>query len=335
MTAALVRPEKLGPALAAALHDNAWRDFRAELIAGGKSNLTFRLRSAAGEVILRRPPSGELRPSAHDMGRECRVQQALAGSGVPVPDVLLADPEGDLLGVPSYVMSAVAGIVVRDAFPPGFSVDFRELSGNLVDTLAAIHTVDIAAAGLGDFGRAEGFLARQIRRWSAQWQAVKKEDVTAVDWLISKLTVPRHTTRALVHGDFRLDNCVLDARRPAVINAVLDWEMSTLGDPLADLALLLFYWREPGEQPWKLAPAITATPGFPRRTEIAERYAATTGADLSDLTVYLAFAHLKFAVITQDTIARVRDGAMAGQDFGDLSGEVARIAAAGLDILED
>ncbi|WP_328474968.1 phosphotransferase family protein [Actinoplanes sp. NBC_00393] len=324
----------LGPALAAALGDDAWLDVEASLIAGGKSNLTYRLRSAAGEVILRRPPDGELRPTAHDMGREIRVQKALTESPVPVPDILLADAGGDLLGVPSYVMSAVPGVVVRDALPPGFPADLRALARNLVDTLAAIHTVDVEKAGLADFGRAEGFLARQIRRWCRQWEAVGQDGVLAVDELASALAaaVPEHTATALVHGDFRLDNCVLDPAT-ATINAVLDWEMSTLGDPLADLGLLLFYWREPGEQPWRLAPAITRTLGFPRRSEITAWYAEATGADLTHLRVYLAFAHLKFAVITEDINVRVRSGAMAGQDFGDLTGEAARIAEAGLDLL--
>ncbi|MEU4561857.1 phosphotransferase family protein [Actinoplanes sp. NPDC023936] len=335
MNAGLVRPERLGPALAAALGDDAWRGFTAELIAGGKSNLTFRLRSAAGEVILRRPPDGELRPSAHDMGRECRVQTALASTPVPVPEILLNDAGGELIGVPSYVMSAVPGVVVRDALPPGFPVDLRALARGLVDALAAIHSVDVEKAGLGDFGRAEGYLSRQIRRWSRQWEAVGQDGVLAVGELAAALAaaVPERTGQSLVHGDFRLDNCVLDPARPGVINAVLDWEMSTLGDPLADLGLLLFYWREPGEQPWRLAPSITRTLGFPRRAEIAAWYAEATGADLSHLTVYLALAHLKFAVITEDINVRVRSGAMAGQDFGDLTGESARIAEAGLDLL--
>ncbi|MEU8238082.1 phosphotransferase family protein [Actinoplanes missouriensis] len=334
MTAALVRPERLGPALAAALKDDAWLTFTAELITGGKSNLTFRLRSDAGEVILRRPPDGELRQSAHDMGRECRVQTALAGTPVPVPEILLDDAGGELIGVPSYVMSAVPGVVVRDALPPGFPADLRALARGLVDALAAIHTVDVAQAGLGDFGRAEGYLDRQIRRWSRQWEAVGQDGVLAVDELAAALAaaVPERTGQSLVHGDFRIDNCVLDPDRGGV-RAVLDWEMSTLGDPLADLGLLLFYWREPGEQPWRLAPSITRTLGFPRRAEIAAWYAEATGADLTHLTVYLALAHLKFAVITEDINVRVRSGAMAGQDFGDLTGESARIAEAGLDVL--
>ncbi|BBH68459.1 acyl-CoA dehydrogenase [Actinoplanes sp. OR16] len=322
---------RLGPALAEALKDDAWRDLEAELITGGKSNLTYRLRSAAGEVILRRPPEGEVRESAHDMGREIRVQKALAETDVPVPEILLADAAGDLLGVPSYVMSAVPGVVVRDKLP---AVDPRVVAGNLVRALAAIHTVDVEKAGLTDFGRPEGFLSRQIRRWSRQWEAVGQDGVLAVDELAAALAaaLPVSTGQSLVHGDFRLDNCVLDLSS-SKINAVLDWEMSTLGDPLADLGLLLFYWREPGEQPWLLAPSITRTLGFPRRAEIASWYAEATGADLTHLTVYLAFAHLKFAVITEDINVRVRSGAMAGQDFGDLTGEAARIAEAGLDVL--
>lgn len=335
----VLRPEYLGPALADALGDPAWHTFSAELITGGKSNLTFRLAAGAvsgeREVIVRRPPTGTLRPSAHDMARESRVQRALAGTGVPVPRILLDDPDGNILGLPCYVMSAVPGLVVRDELPAGFAgstAERRAIAWGLVDTLAAIHGVDVAATGIGDPGRAEGFMARQVRRWRSQWEAARDKDVPDVERLAGWLaeSVPERGGAALVHGDFRLDNCVLDPGEAGRVNAVLDWEMSTVGDPLADLGLLLFYWREPGEEPWRLAPSATRAAGFPGRSEIAARYADRAGADLSQLAFYEVFAYFKFAVITQDVAARAAAGSMAGQDFGDLGDEVARIAAAGL-----
>jgi aminoglycoside phosphotransferase (APT) family kinase protein len=333
----VLRPERLGPALTAALGDPAWGAFEAELIVGGKSNLTFRLRAADREVILRRPPAGTVRPSAHDMGRESRVQRALAGTAVPVPRILLDDPAGDILGTPCYVMDAVPGVVIRDDLPAEFAasaVGKQQLTSGLLDALAGIHQVDVAAAGLSDFGRPAGYMARQVRRWISQWDAVKDGEVAEVDrlarWLGGHL--PDSGAQTLVHGDFRFDNVVFAAAPLGQVNAVLDWEMSTLGDPLADLGLLLFYWRQPGEEPWQLAPAATRHGGFPSRAQVVERYAARTGGRVPHLSFYQAFAHFKFAVISQDIAARVKSGAMAGQDFGDLADEVRRIATAGLDL---
>ncbi|WP_433059055.1 phosphotransferase family protein [Dactylosporangium sp. CS-033363] len=334
----LVRPSVLGPALAAALGDDGWRTFDVTLIAGGKSNLTFDLSSAAGSVVLRRPPTGALLPSAHDMGREARVQRALSGTPVPVPRVLLED-SGDLLGVPCYVMEKVDGHVVRDELPPGYAAEPADrvaMADALIDVLAELHRLEPDAVGLGDYGRPAGFMARQLRRWRGQWDASKTHELDELDELGARLVdaVPIGGRSAIVHGDYRLDNCLLDRADPARVRAVLDWELSTLGDPLADLGLLLFYWREPGEPKPLLTPAITRGAGFPARAHLAERYAQRTGADLAELAFYEAFAHLKFAVIAQGVAARAAAGAMAGQSFGDLDDEVRRIAAEGLAVLD-
>lgn len=182
----LVRPDRLGPVLAERLGDDAWRELDVRLISGGKSNLTFELTSTAGSVILRRPPTGHLLPSAHDMAREARIQTALASTAVPVPDILLVDDIGDLLGVPCYVMRAVPGYVIRDALPPGYAddaADRQAMADALIDTLAALHAVDPAAVGLGDLGHPEGFLARQVRRWRGQWEASRHGSVPAVEAL--------------------------------------------------------------------------------------------------------------------------------------------------------
>ncbi len=341
----LVRLEVLGPALARALDDDRWCLASATLVSGGKSNLTFevtaRAHPEAGAVILRRPPSGALLPSAHDMGREARVQKALRGTAVPVPEVLLEDNTGEVIGAPFYVMEKVPGHVIRAALPTGYaeSVDDKvALADALVDVLVALHSVDATAVGLGDFGRPEGFLERQVRRWTGQWERSKTHDVPGVTALGSRLralveTLPPGRS-SIVHGDYRLDNCLMELADPGRVAAVLDWELSTLGDPMTDLGLLQFYWREPGEPALLLTPAVTTTDGFPGRAHLAERYAAATGAHVEDLAFYEALAHYKFAVIAQGIAARVAAGAMAGQQFGDLDAEVARIAAEGLTRLD-
>jgi aminoglycoside phosphotransferase (APT) family kinase protein len=339
-TADLVRPDRLGPVLADATGDGRWRSLDATLIAGGKSNLTFELTSAAGALILRRPPSGELLPSAHDMGREARIQRALEGTSVPVPKIVLTEPAADLLGVPFYVMEKVPGHIIRDELPDGYAQTPAEklaLTDALVDVLADLHAVDPEAIGLGDYGRPHGYLERQLRRWNGQWEKSKTHEVAAVDELGAQLVTlrPESQRASIVHGDYRLDNCLMALADPARVAAVLDWELSTLGDPLTDLGLLLFYWREPGEDKPALTPAVTRNPGFPGRGHLVERYARRTGAQLDDMAFYEAFAYFKFAVIVQGIAARVAAGSMAGQDFGDLDQEVTKIAEDGLSRLKE
>ncbi|WP_222869779.1 phosphotransferase family protein [Actinomadura decatromicini] len=331
---ALVRPDRLGPALADATGDAGWTGLTATLVAGGKSNLTFLLSGSAGELVLRRPPSGELLPSAHDMGREARVQRALAPSAVPVPRIVLSD-DGSIIGAPFYVMERVEGRIIRDELPGGYADApgaRARLAFALVDVLAALHRVDPRAVGLDGYGRPDGFVARQVRRWNDQWLRSRNEPVAAVEELGRRVSerIPESRRASIVHGDFRLDNCMMDEHDPGRVRAVLDWEMSTLGDPLTDLALLLFYWQEPGEPGLRLTPAVTALPGFPDRAEIAARYARQADVELADLAFYEALAHYKCAVITQGVAARARAGAMAGQEFGDLDGEVRAIAERGL-----
>jgi aminoglycoside phosphotransferase (APT) family kinase protein len=332
----------VGPILAAALADERWLQITPVLISGGKSNLTFELVSDAGSLILRRPPLGAILQSAHDMGREARVQAALrAGTPVPVPRIVYADLEGRVTGTPFYVMEKVEGHVIRDELPPGFaasSADRVALADGLIDVLVALHEVDPVAVGLADYGRPVGFVERQIGRWMAQWERSKAQDLPAIDELARRLrrALPQSAARAcIVHGDFRLDNCLMDRDAPGRVAAVLDWELATLGDPMTDLGMLLFYWCEPGEPAPLLTPAITQQPGFPQRSHLAERYITATGANPEQLGFFEGFAHFKFAVIAQGIAARVSAGAMAGQEFGDIEAEVARIAAAGLARMRD
>lgn len=327
----------LSPALVHATGDDRWAQAEVGLISGGKSNLTFLLSCPAGELILRRPPTGELLPSAHDMVREAQVQIALADTAVPTAGVLLVD-RGDLLGFPFYVMEKVPGHVLRGDLPPGYAttVDQRRAMGEVfADTLALLHGVDYRAAGLGDYGRPEGFMGRQVRRWTSQWASSRFHDVPVIDELAARLgaAVPAQQRATIVHGDYRLDNVVLDLDNPGRIRAVLDWELSTLGDPLTDLALLLLFWRQHGEPELSLIPGVTHLPGFPTRADMLSRYAETAAVDLSDIDWYLAFAHFKFAVITQGVAARSRAGAMGGQNFGDLRAEVLGLGERGLLLL--
>jgi aminoglycoside phosphotransferase (APT) family kinase protein len=330
----LVRPDRVGPAIADATGIGDWTDLSVELVSGGKSNLTFELISAAGSLILRRPPTGELLPSAHDMGREARIQRALAPTPVPVAPIVLED-DGKLIGVPFYVMEKVPGHVIRGELPDGYATTPEErqaLTRTFVDTLAALHAINPDDVGLSDYGRPNGFLERQIRRWGGQWEASRTTEVSAVDELGRRLRQARPATSAntIVHGDYRLDNCLFDPTDPGRIAAVLDWELSTLGDPLTDVGMLLFFWRGPGEPSTSLTPGVTHLPGFPDRAEIIEQYQARTGNDLSQIAYYEAFAHYKFAIIAQGIAARVQAGSMGGQDFGNLDDEVRHTAEQGL-----
>lgn len=336
----LIAPARLGPALAEVTGDPSWEELTAELISGGKSNLTFTLTNPAGEeLILRRPPTGELLPSAHDMGREARVQRGLAGTAIPVPRILLHDG-GDLIGIQCYVMEKVPGHIVRGELPAGYADGLAErtaMAHAFVDILADLHAVEAKSVGLGDYGRPGGFMERQVRRWGGQWAASKSAPVPEVEELGRLLAarIPAQQRSAIVHGDYRTDNVVYDAGDPSRINGVLDWELSTLGDPLADVGNLMLYWRGPDDPALSVIPGVTHLPGFPDRAALLERYAARSGADLSDMAFYQGFAHYKFAIIVQGVAVRSRDGAMGGQDFGNLDDDIRHLGQQGLARLKE
>jgi aminoglycoside phosphotransferase (APT) family kinase protein len=316
-------PAVVGPYLASALDDERWRSVNVDLIAAGMSNLTYVVTPEGGSaddaVILRRPPTGAVLATAHDMVREHRVISALGPTAVPVPRTLHLCTDTDVLGAPFYVMERVLGVHVVSELPPGYAdepAERRAIGEGLIDVLADLHSVDHVAVGLEDFGRPEGFMARQVRRWTKQWDATRDRDRPGLDALAARLaeTVPETQRSGIVHGDYRLDNCLLDPGTPGRIKAVLDWEMSTVGDPLADLGMLHVYWPQTGEDLPATQSSVTALRGFPSRADVAERYATRTGTDLSELNWYVGFAYFKFAAIVAGIVARSAAGAMAGKD---------------------
>jgi aminoglycoside phosphotransferase (APT) family kinase protein len=306
---------------------------RVRLIAGGRSNLTYLLEPGeeAAAMVLRRPPLGHVLPTAHDMNREYRVLSALAGTDVPVPGPVALYPDPDVIGAPFYLMRYVPGLVLRTAEDgEGLTpAQARQLSEGFTDMLAAIHGVDLAATGLAGFGRPEGYMDRQLSRWQRQWELSATREVPGYAELTQRLAegLPGRSALppsagTLVHGDYRLDNTLVtldagDSARPAIA-AVLDWEMSTLGDPLADLGLALVYWTEPGDgDSLELAVAseVTSGPGFLTRAQIADRYAAATGRDVSGLGYYMAFGCFKLAVVLEGIHARFLQNQTVGEGF--------------------
>jgi aminoglycoside phosphotransferase (APT) family kinase protein len=337
-------PAVVGPYLAAALGDDAWRDCTVTLIAGGKSNLTFGVDSSAGSVVLRRPPLGHVLPTAHDMVREHTVMSALAGTPVPVPRMLHLCTDAEVLGQPFYVMQKVEGHVCRTDLPEGYAdapEQRRAVGEGLVDVLAALHEVDPEAVALAGFGRPEGYLERQVRRWVKQWDATRIEGHDALDALAGDLAadVPATQRHTVVHGDYRLDNTILDPAQPGRVAAVLDWEMSTLGDPLADLGILLGYWSQADDSGARndaaVVPAATVLEGFPTRREVADRYASLTGLDLTPLPWYASFAAFKLAVVCAGIVARVRGGAMLGDGFDGIEERIGPLVEIGRSALAD
>ena len=289
------------------------------LIAGGHSNLTYRFVDQAGAAyVLRRPPLGNVLESAHDMGREHRIIAALQGSEVPVAPALGLCADAAVNGAPFYVMGYVEGAVLHDAEAAELlqAPDRHQLGLHVVDVLARLHGIDPVQVGLGDLGRKEAYLARQLKRWNRQWEASKTHEIPEMEETSRILaeTMPEQVGAAIVHGDYRLGNMIVGG---GAIQAVLDWELCTLGDPLADVGYLLNSWIQPEEAAGDPAPP-TAVGGFPSRQAISELYERRTGRSLKAINYYRAFSHWRLAAIGQGVYKRYLVGAMGRQDGIDL-----------------
>jgi aminoglycoside phosphotransferase (APT) family kinase protein len=300
--------------------DGAVAPFEFTLIVGGRSNLTYTVTDANGvKYVLRRPPTGAVLATAHDMAREHKIISAVGLTDVPVPPALGLCTDDSVNTAPFYVMGFVDGVVLDSAEKgAAMTPEHRRSAGlHLIDVLADLHAVDVDAVGLGDLAKREGYVERQVRRWSAQWQNSKTRDLPAVDEVARLLAerMPVQQGVSIAHGDYRFGNVLTDTARGR-ITAVLDWELCTLGDPLADVGYIGVYWADPG--------TIQARPndptgieGFPTYAELLDRYAERTGRDLSEIDYYIAFGSWRLAVISEGVYARYLHGAMGDQSISD------------------
>jgi aminoglycoside phosphotransferase (APT) family kinase protein len=307
----------------------------------GFSNLTYLVTKGGREMVLRRPPPGAAIKSAHDMGREHRILSALAPVYPRAPKPLAFCDDPSVLGAPFYLMERVRGVILRpgaasSALDAG---DRRAVSEALVDALVELHGLDHRRTGLAALGHGEGYVERQVKGWTARYQASRTDDVPEMErvavWLAAHQ--PAMSLRAFIHNDYKHDNVVLDPGRLDRVIAVLDWEMATVGDPLMDLGTTLGYWVDPDDPPaWRATGFVdlTTQPGSLRRRDVAERYARATRRDLSELPFYYAFGLFKVAVIAQQIHARFRQGHTRDPRFAHLDAAVAACASTAARVVE-
>ena len=293
-----------------------------EQFPSGASNLTYLLRIGEWEGVLRRPPLGPIPPKAHDMGRESGILTKLNAAFPLAPKPYFFTDDEGIIGAPFYVMERRTGVVLDDSFPEGVEPDeglCRGISRTVVDTLVELHAVDPDGAGLGDLGRPEGFLVRQTEGWIGRYDKAKTDEIDEVgpltDWLAAN--VPESPSPTVIHNDYKLNNLVLNPDDLTDVRAVLDWEMTTVGDPLFDLAVSLSYWTEPGDPDDLKAvmPTVTSTPGFMTRRELIDLYAEESGRDLSEMHWYVVFGYFKLAGILQQIFARWKIGQTQDERF--------------------
>ena len=313
-----------------------------EQFPGGHSNLTYLLKlDGAGEYVLRRPPLGPVAPKAHDMVREFRVLRAVHPVFPPAPKPALLCEDLAVLGAPFYLMERRRGLVIRRENPPEIGDDIRlrrRVGEALLDTLVALHAVDAGLPPVSEIGKPAGFLERQLSGWFGRFQRARTRDLPAMDrlmeWLSARLPAPAGAT--LLHDDYKLDNVMLDPADPARVVAVLDWEMSALGDPLVDLGILLCYWPEAGDPPERrdsISP-VTAMPGWPTRAELVERYAEKTGRDVSRIAYYQIFAIFKVAVVLQQIFHRYYLGQTSDPRFASMEERVLGLVRVATEMME-
>lgn len=299
----------------------------AHLIAGGRSNPTYELTDGTRSWVLRRPPHGRLLPTAHDMSREHRVVHALRDTVVPVPRVIGLCEDKNVIGASFYVMDKVDGITLRTQEDTSrMSLEQRaRFADGMVATMVALHEVDPREVALGDWGRPDGYLDRQLNRWRQQWEASATRPRPEVEELLNRLAgaLPESHLPGIVHGDFKVDNMMVGREDLSQIVGVLDWEMSTLGDTLTDLGILCSFWDQEGEFFNPITAGATALPGFPSREEIVQKYVDARDIKVTDIDWYMVFADLKIAVILEGIHARHSRGLTVGEGFegiGDMVG---------------
>lgn len=314
-------------------------ELSATLITGGKSNLTYVVTDGEREYVVRRPPMGHVLATAHDMGREHTVMAALGGSAVPVPAMLAHCEDTSVIGAPFYVMERVGGTPYSRAaqLEPLGPDRTRQITEQLVDTLVDLHAVDYQAVGLAEFGRPEGYLERQVSRWKKQLDASRSRELAGMDELVASLDagMPAHSDGTIVHGDYRLDNVLVDVD-PASgrdrVTAVLDWEMSTLGDPLTDIALMLAYQQlaeVTGGNGGAVVTDAPLAPGYLSRDDVLQRYATGSGRDVSDIGFHVSLAFFKLAVILEGIHFRHSQGQTVGQGFDGIGDMIEPLIAVG------
>ena len=295
--------------------------FQFQLLAGGRSNLTYRVVGGDGSTfVLRRPPLGNVLATAHDMAREFRIITAVGTTKVPVPAALGLCTDPDINDAPFYVMTFIDGVVLDSPDKAALIEPQQRIdaSMNLVDVLVDLHAVDVDAIGLGDLARHEGYVDRQVRRWSTQWNLSKTRELPAIDEVARLLAakIPAQHGVAIAHGDFRFGNCMLDVSTGRTL-AVLDWELCTLGDPLADLGYMGVYWFD-GHAAHARANDPTPAGGFASYDDVLQRYAVRSGRDISMIDYYVAFSCWRLAVISEGVYARFLHGAMGDDQDVDL-----------------
>lgn len=317
--------------LAAYLSDLTGRTLSGQLgvrlIAGGRSNPTYEVQFNDEAFVLRRPPHGHVLPTAHDMGREYRVIKALEHTDVPVPRAYALCNDKGVIGAPFFLMEKLDGVTLRtreqsQQLSPAQRATF---GASMVDTLVRLHSVDPSDVGLESWGRPEGFLDRQLDRWKKQWDASQTQERPQVEQVLRALTrsVPRSHFPGIVHGDYKTDNLMVHPVQRGHILGLLDWEMSTLGDTVADLGVMLSFWDQQGESFNPVTAGVTALPGFPSRDEIFELYVSSRGVEIPDIDWYVAFADFKIAVIMEGILSRHLQGKTVGEGLDSVAGMIA------------
>jgi aminoglycoside phosphotransferase (APT) family kinase protein len=312
-----------------------------EQFPGGHSNLTYLVHAGDREYVLRRPPLGPVAPKAHDMAREFHVLEAVNPVFPPAPRVYLLCEDPAVIGSTFYLMERRHGVVLRRDIPAEFISDGafpRKASEGFIDCLAQLHSIDTERPPLAGLGRPDGFLERQVRGWTERWGRARTEELPGMDRLMEWLAtrVPASQRPALVHNDFKLDNLMLDTRNPGRVEAVLDWEMATVGDPLVDLGCTLCYWTQAGDPEMRggALSGITAEPGWYTRAELVSRYAEKSGRDVSSLGYYEVFGLFKLGVILQQIYFRYHRGQTRDERFRDFNLRVRGLMRAAVELSE-